>query len=359
MEILQNWKSPSTRYQGSKRKLPSWIYEHIKDIKFDSALDLFGGTGVVSYLLKNMGKNVTYNDYLKFNHYIGLALIENSFLTLSSEDVEFLLNFQNTQYKNIIEYTFKDIYYKDDENHWIDCLNGNIIRLNEMYTGSTLRYKRALAYYALFQSCLIKRPFNMFHRKNLHLRTAEVSRSFGNKTTWDTPFEIFFRRFTKEINDLVFSNGRQNYATNKDAFRMDNRDYDLVYIDPPYFSENRTPVACDYGRMYHFLEGIAQYDDWLNLIDYGSSNLHLKDNHNHWSSKSELLEAFDQLFCRFADSIIILSYKSPGIPAEDELVSLLRKYKQKITVQRLQYWYALNKLNGKPHHNIELLLIGQ
>lgn len=359
METLQNWKFPSTRYQGSKRKLISWIYEQIGDIQFDSALDLFGGTGVVSYLLKNMGKNVTYNDYLKFNHYIGLALIENSFLTLSSEDVEFLLNFQNAQYKNIIEYTFKDIYYKDDENHWIDCLNGNIIRLNEMYTGSTLRYKRALAYYALFQSCLIKRPFNMFHRNNLYLRTAEVSRSFGNKTTWDTPFEIFFRRFTKEINDLVFSNGRQNYATNKDAFRMDNRDYDLVYIDPPYFSENRTPVACDYGRMYHFLEGIVQYDNWLNLIDYESTTLHLNYNHNHWSHKRELTKAFDQLFRRFADSIIILSYKSPGIPTEEELILLINKYKKKISVKRQPYYYALNKSNGKPNENIELLIIGQ
>ena len=85
----------------------------------------------------------------------------------------------------------------------------------------------------------------MFHRNNLYLRTSEVSRSFGNKTTWDTPFEIFFRRFSEEINDLIFSNGRQNYAINEDAFGMDNHDYDLVYIDPPYFSKNRSPVACD------------------------------------------------------------------------------------------------------------------
>ncbi len=140
---------------------------------------------------------------------------------------------------------------------------------------------------------------------------------------------------------------------------MEKPDCDLVYIDPPYFSKTRNPGTCDYRRMYHFLEGVANYDDWLNQIDYESSTLHLKCNHNHWSTKSELTKAFDQLFCRFADSIIILSYKSPGIPTEDELVSLLRKYKQRITVQRLQYWYALSKVNGKPNHNIELLLIGQ
>lgn len=359
METLQNWKFPSTRYQGSKRKLISWIYEHIKDIQFDSALDLFGGTGVASYLMKNMGKCVTYNDYLKSNYYIGLALIQNSFIKLSLEDVEFLLNFQDTQGKNIVERTFKDMYYNDEENYWIDCFSRSILNLNERYNGSTLMYKRALAYYAFFQSCLIKRPFNMFHRKNLHLRTAEVTRSFGNKTTWDTPFEVFFRRFVNEINSLVCSNGRRNYALNNDAFDINDCDYDLVYIDPPYFSKGRTPVTCDYMRMYHFLEGLVDYDNWLDLIDYGSLNLHLKDNHNHWTAKPRLLEEFDQLFHRFANSIIILSYKSPGIPTEEALVSLLCKYKQDVTVRRLPYWYALNKSNGKPNQNIELLLIGR
>ncbi|OOB79213.1 MAG: hypothetical protein BEN18_04765 [Epulopiscium sp. Nuni2H_MBin001] len=58
---------PTTRYQGSKVKLRSWIWENIKDISFDTALDLFGGTGCIGYMLKNKGKNVIYNDILKFN----------------------------------------------------------------------------------------------------------------------------------------------------------------------------------------------------------------------------------------------------------------------------------------------------
>jgi adenine-specific DNA methylase len=358
MEIMQNWQIPSTRYQGSKRKLISWIYENAKNIKFNSVLDLFGGTGVVSYLMKKMGKIVTYNDYLKFNYYTGLALIENSFVSLSDKDIEFLLNFNGTQHETFIENTFKDMYYTDEENRWIDCLHRNIFRLNRRYAGSTLKYKRALAYYALFQSCLVKRPFNMFHRNNLYLRTAEVPRSFGNKTTWDTPFEILFRKFTKEINNLVFSNSQQNFAYNKDAFEVCNSNYDLVYIDPPYFAKTRSPLASNYMRMYHFLEGISRYNDWVNLIDYNSLTLHLKDYNNHWSIKSQLVEVFDRLFSRFADSIIIFSYKSPGIPTEEELTFLISKYKKNVSINKLPYYYALNKSNGKPQQNIELLMIG-
>lgn len=74
---------PRTRYQGSKLKILDWIWDHIKDLKFETALDAFGGTGSVAYMLKAKGKHVTYNDFLKFNWHIGNALIENSNVKLS------------------------------------------------------------------------------------------------------------------------------------------------------------------------------------------------------------------------------------------------------------------------------------
>jgi adenine-specific DNA methylase len=74
---------PSTRYQGSKRKIILWIHDLLSTLEFDTALDLFGGTATVSYLLKMMGKAVTYNDCLRFNYLIGLALIENDEVMLA------------------------------------------------------------------------------------------------------------------------------------------------------------------------------------------------------------------------------------------------------------------------------------
>ncbi|OQX21694.1 MAG: hypothetical protein BWK75_02630 [Candidatus Altiarchaeales archaeon A3] len=50
----------TTRYQGSKSKIASWIWDNIKDLKFNSALDAFGGTGVMGYLLKTKGKQILY-----------------------------------------------------------------------------------------------------------------------------------------------------------------------------------------------------------------------------------------------------------------------------------------------------------
>src|SRR3989338_9508671 len=82
---------PSTRYQGSKYKILDWIDFYTKDLKFDSVLDAFGGTGCVSYMYKQKGKQVFYNDSLKFNHYIGRAIIENSGVLLDDNDVNLIL----------------------------------------------------------------------------------------------------------------------------------------------------------------------------------------------------------------------------------------------------------------------------
>ena len=36
---------PSTRYYGSKRKLLNWMYPHLAGLRFETALDAFGGSG--------------------------------------------------------------------------------------------------------------------------------------------------------------------------------------------------------------------------------------------------------------------------------------------------------------------------
>ncbi|MFQ5486329.1 MAG: MerR family transcriptional regulator, partial [Desulfobacterales bacterium] len=180
------FRFPSTRYQGSKLKLVEWIWQNIKHLRFETALDAFGGTGCVAYMLKAKNKEITYNDILRFNHYIGLALIENDKEILSSDDLRLLLTeHKGVKYSTFIHDAFHDIYFTDEENAWLDMVIRNVQFLKN-------RYKQALAYYALFQACIIKRPYNLFHRKNLYIRTAEVKRSFGNKITWDTPFAVHF-----------------------------------------------------------------------------------------------------------------------------------------------------------------------
>jgi len=335
---------PSTRFQGSKQKLLGWIWENIKSYRFSSCLDTFGGTGSVAYLLKLKNKKVDYNDVLKFNYYTGLALIENSRIRLEEEDIEYILKKRTSfKYPTFIQDTFRDIYYYDDENAWLDYVVTNICRIDN-------KYKRAIAFYALFQSCIIKRPFNLFHRKNLYLRDANVKRKFGNKATWDKPFEHWFRKFAQEINGCIFSNGEKNTAYNKNVFDVQKK-YDLVYIDTPYMNKNG--ISVNYFDFYHFLEGIVNYDDWAEMINQKTKHKKLFSQKTLWDDKNTIYDAFDKLFKKFQNSILVVSYRSEGMPSEHELTDLLKKYKSRIKVARKQYKYVLAK-NGCE----ELLLIG-
>lgn len=330
---------PSTRYQGSKYKILNWIDYYTKDLDFDSVLDAFGGTGCVGYMYKKNGKQIFYNDSLKFNHYIGLAIIENQEVTLDHKDVDFILKKKSgVQYPSFIYDTFHDIYFTDKENRWLDVVIANIRKIDN-------KYKQALAYFALFQSCIIKRPYNLFHRKNLYIRTAKVKRSFGNKKTWDTPFEDHFVKFVEEVNRAVFDNQKNNRAIHSDIFDLNIPKIDLVYIDTPYISAKG--VGINYFDFYHFLEGIVSYDQWKNLIDKNSKHKRIKNGKSEWCNKGEIHRAFERLFDKFKNQIMIVSYRDDGTPTVSELVNMLKKHKKSVEVKKLDYKYVLSNGNSK------------
>jgi adenine-specific DNA-methyltransferase len=337
---------PSTRYQGSKAKLVDWIWAQIRHLDFHICLDAFAGTGVVAYKLKEEGKQVSYNDQLRFNYHFGHALIENQDICLEKSDFDWLLRHHDIEYPSFIEDNFHDIYFTDEENRWIDQTITNIRQLENPY-------KQSLAFFALAQACIVKRPYNLFHRKNLYIRFADVERSFGNKVSWDKSFEDWFLAFAEEANQAVFNNGQSNHALNQDALTIANQ-FDLVYIDPPYISKKG--VATDYRDFYHFLEGLTLYDEWEQHIDTSSKHRRLKRQASKWIDKKQIYSAFDELFAHFADSILVVSYRSDGIPSQAELIELMKRYKSEVHIVHYgQYQYALST-NKKSQ---EILLIGQ
>ncbi len=356
-ELIDFKKFPTTRYQGSKRKIIPWIYQHIKELEFESVLDACGGSASVSYLFKKMNKRVTYNDNLKFNFIIGKALIENNGVTFTDEDVKNLYNLGTSESK-IIQRLFKGIYYPDIENKWLDEISYGILNMNH-YTGKELDYKKAMAYYALFQASLTKRPFNLFHRNNLYIRTNDVERNFGNKTTWEKDFRLIFEKFITEANSLIFDSGKECKAINQSVFEMGEANYDLIYLDPPYINKNVTNETANYLKCYHFLEGMANYDNWEYLIDPDTKNKRFK---NSLLSKNfhkcEIYQSYDHLFEKFRKSKIVISYKTGGIPSIKCLINKLKKHKKKVYMRSQHYIYALNRQNGNDERNREVLIIG-
>lgn len=344
-------KLPVTRYYGSKRRVVEKIWAALLEnhIDFDSILDLFGGTGIVSYYMAKKGKSVIYNDILSFNCEIAAALLQSpKGVFTAAQALDLLQRVPGRDYKTIIEDYFDGIYYLRDENRLIDTAVQNIAFLNEN--------ERASAYYILFQSCMIKRPFNIFHRKNLNLRTGFTEANFGNKTTWEQSFESLFVKFAKELNEFQFDILPKVEISNTSALNC-YRNADLVYIDTPYFSEKQS-TAITYHNRYHFLEGLIHYEDIPNQINHEKTNREIKFGKNHeFEQRSHYIEDLNILLRRHQNSIIALSYTSAGFPSIETLYEIIGQYKEHVIVCSLgNHPFALNHNNEDRQ---EVLIIGQ
>jgi adenine-specific DNA-methyltransferase len=325
---------PTTRYYGSKRRQLNWLREEFALLNGKTFLDAFGGTGAVSSLASHMGFDVTYNDVLHFNTVIATALFTKPQSSMSEEDFsEFLRNVRPVQ--GFVTSSFDELYFTRDENEWIDGLMLALPSVNESL--------RNIAQYCLFQACLKKRPFNLFHRANLHLRSSTVACKFGNRTTWSTDFHDHMLVAYRELSRSHASSLRSNVrvAPAGPAERLQG-DYDIVYIDPPYFQ--RTRKVDSFLDRYHFLEGLSRYDEWPDLIDQKSPLRKVSREHvNEWVDKHDVLSNIERLLEKYWRSTVLLSYVAGEHPSENELIECFKKKFNRVRISRRQFGRALSK----------------
>jgi len=338
-------KFPKTRYYGSKRRLLSWIYHAVKDLPFNTVLDGFGGTASVSLLFKAMGKQVYYHDALLSNTVSATALLADQFPFSDINHIHKFIDNIKPEY-GFIAKTFPNMYYMDDENRWLDGAAKAIHAVDNPL-------QRSVYFYCLFQACLKKRPFNLFHRANLNLRlNKDVNRSFGNWVTWEKSFSSLMK---ESINELIRINQYQTTAIilpPGDIARLD-PGYDLVYFDPPYVGKTKT--GDDYLRRYHFLEGLSSYSKWKNDINTESSNKTLKTitHLTEWQNKKEFRELLFDSISKHKKSIVILSYISNAYPDEEDISAFFHSIFRISYVLKKDFCHALAKEKKE-----ELLFIG-
>jgi DNA adenine methylase len=310
---------PPTRFMGSKQNILNHIQQVASHFKFDRVIDLFSGTGAVSYMLKALGKEVISNDYMAFCASFSKAMVENNDVVLSESDIEILCD-TSSETDNFVSETFKGLYYADEENIFIDTIRANLSRLD-------CETKRALAISSIVRACMKKRPRGIFaytgHRYDDGRKDLALS------------LKEHFIKAVKQINDTVFDNGRKNEAYNCDAMEFRIK-AEAVYIDPPYFS----PLSDnEYVRRYHFVEGIAR--NWEGVeMQWHTKTRKFKSYPTPFSSRKGAHEAFDTLFRRYRNSIIIASYSSNSLPTKDEMLSLIAKYKNHVDVVPVDYRYS-------------------
>ena len=332
---------PPTRFMGSKNKLLSEIWAVASQFNVNTVVDLFSGSGVVGYMFKAQGKSVISNDYMAMSATFAKAMIENNTVTLPLEEAKQLL-IAHKESDHFVSTKFQGLYYTDEENDLIDTLRTNIASIRDPY-------KHAIAMTALIRACIKKRPRGIFTytghryddgRKDLRKSLAEQ-----------------FLDAAVAVNNAVFDNGKVNRSKQGDAMDLRVEQADLVYIDPPYYS----PLSDnEYVRRYHFVEGLAR--DWKGVeIQEHTQTKKFKSYPTPFSTRKGAADAFDKLFKKFANSILIVSYSSNSLPTQDEMVAIIAKYKQHVEVLPIDYKYSFgNQNDAKTHRNSvqEYLFVG-
>jgi DNA adenine methylase len=327
----QTSKYPTTRYMGSKQKLLVQISDSVKELSFDTVIDLFSGSGIVGYMFKSQGKRVISNDHMHMSQTFAKAMIENSSVVLPPETAKALLS-KCPESDKFVQKTFKGLYFSQKDNMVIDNIRGNIKKL-------TNPYEKSIAMAALIRACTKKRPRGIFTyvgdkyddgRKDLQISLAD-----------------HFLEAVKVINNSVFSNGKKNQARNGDAMQLKPLKNALVYIDPPYF----TPKSdAEYVRRYHFVEGLAR--DWEGVeIQENTLTKKFKGYPTPFSTRVGAASAFDLLFKRFSENILLVSYSSNSLPSMDEMVALMSKYKEHVEVIPVDYKYSFGNQASKVGNN--------
>jgi DNA adenine methylase len=271
------------------------------------------------------------------------AMVENNAVILPISEAEKLLLPKHIS-DGFVEKTFQGLYFDDHDNCLIDTLRANIWAIKN-------QYKRAIALSALIRACTKKRPRGIFTytgmgryddgRRDIHLSFAEQ-----------------FLEAVEVINNAVFDNEKVNKSRHGDALTLHTVENALVYIDPPYYS----PLGDnEYVRRYHFTEGLSR--DWKGVeIQEHTQTKKFKSYPTPFSTKKDAADAFDHLFRRFRNNILIVSYSSNSQPTQDEMLEIMGKHKENVAVIPVDYKYSFgthgHKVGDNNNNVQEYLFVG-
>lgn len=319
---------PVPQYLGSKTKYIDYILKYIPS-DVESILDAFSGSGIVSYNLKKNGYKVISNDILSYNSIITKALVENSNIILTEEDIDKLFE-PNLRKSNFIEREFTDLYYTKDECMFLDNLYSNIQELDN-------EYKKALAFASIGRTLIRKILFAYFcYTKAMDYRKEE--KHWKRNPVINSDIKKLYRNYIIEYNNAVINNGKENLSYNGDILLTNSSsiNVDLVYLDPPYGGTHS-----DYANYYHFLETYINYwkdEPLFNKTKQPKNKLQKSE----FATKNNVL-VFEKLFEKIKHiKYWMISYNSNATPNKEEFVKIINKYKNNIQIQEIK----LNNNNG-------------
>ncbi len=310
------YKFPEPQYLGAKFLLLNWIEKFIpKDCRV--VLDAFSGTQSVAFLMKQLGLKVITNDFLKFNHQIGIGLIENAQEKLDKKDLEVLFTEKNSDF-HLIQDLFTDLFFTKEQAKFLDNFRANLENLENPY-------KKALAFAIMNRSLSRKILMGHFAHTQALVYANTPIRVQRNPSIAKHVKELFID-FLPDYNEAVFDNGKENKSFNENILDLlpklsDTENIDFAYFDPPYCNSH-----ADYQSFYHLPETFTEY--WHDKKFINGIKRYDPQRFSGFDKKSDVIDSFNKLFKLSKDiPNWLISYNNRSFPSIEEFVKIVKEYK--------------------------------
>lgn len=246
-------KTQGIRYSGSKKEVVDSILDIIKDLDIKDTLDAFAGSTRVGQALKQAGYNVDSNDLSIYSKVFGDCYLVNN------------------KPKEYYEAKIKHLNDLPGYEGWFTESYGGIVTTDEKGTAvQTDGKKRPWQKHNTMRLDAIREEIDRISEDEVEksvLLTSlisamdKVDNGLGHQVSYLKDWSPRSNNKIKlEVPELVIGEGVYNSYSN-DVFNM-NKKYDLIYLDPPYGTNNQKTktTRVRYASYYHLWTTIVKND---------------------------------------------------------------------------------------------------
>ncbi len=323
-------KTEGIKYAGSKLKLLPYILEIISNLEgVNSVLDGFSGSTRVSQALAQKDYAVISNDISVWSE-----VLATCYLKLSST---------NDYFKEIVDH--------------LNALKGYHGWFSEHYGDSNGQVKKPFQLKNLQKLDAIRDEIDNLNLTwndkcvlltSLILALDKVDNTLGHYAAYLSKWSKRSYSDLKLVLPQRFPLNKEHTVSRNDVFNIvKGKEFDLVYFDPPYGSNNEKmpPSRVRYASYYHFWTTVVKHDKPLL---FGKVNRR-EDTHDKQAvsifenyKKSETgrflaLEALQQLIKETNTRYLLLSYSSGGRATKEQLTDIISTLGTLIEIKKIDY----------------------
>jgi adenine-specific DNA-methyltransferase len=323
-------KTEGIKYAGSKLRLLPSIFEMVNGLSdVESVLDGFSGSTRVSQAFAKLGYSTTSNDISAWSEVFATCyLASNKSNVYYQEQIDYLNNLQGVDgwftenYGGAADEIKKPFQIKNTRK--LDAVRDEIDRMNLPWEDKCVlltsliyaldKVDNTLGHYVAYLSDWSARSFN-----DLKLKL---------------PNRFMLSGENKVIRDDIFNT-------------VANNQYDLVYFDPPYGSNNEKmpPSRVRYAAYYHLWTTIIQHDK-PQLFGKASRREDSRDDQScsvfeefrrNKAGDFMAMEALRRLVDETNTHYLLLSYSSGGRATKQQLLDIVSEFGNLLEIKAIDY----------------------